>query len=67
MGRTNPLLEKALRALVTAMSPELICKKCRRPEDEVVGTAGDFSLCERCQGSVTSGTGLAVQRKQEGT
>jgi len=58
------LLETLLRSLVDLVTPELVCDQCRRPHDEVVGRAGDFSLCSRCHASITSKTGVAVRRRR---
>lgn len=37
-----------------------VCIACTRPADEVVDTAGDFSLCDRCGASITRETGRSV-------
>lgn len=38
----------------------VVCKECVRPADTVEGPAGDFSLCERCEKSITSKTGHVI-------
>jgi hypothetical protein len=56
-----------VRSLLHAFEPRmpiLVCKPCLRDDDEVVGEAGDLSLCDRCMASITSKTGLAVRRRR---
>jgi hypothetical protein len=40
--------------------PVCVCSACQRDDDDVIGKAGDFSLCERCKASITSKTGVTV-------
>ena len=44
--------------------PIAICKLCLRPSDELVGVPGDYGVCERCQESVTSKTGITVRERR---
>lgn len=50
-----------LGKLIAMVTPTLLCKRCVRLTDRVVGKAGDFSLCNRCHASITSKTGVAVR------
>lgn len=43
--------------------PILVCKTCVREDDEIIGEAGDFSVCDRCTASVTSKTGVGVRKR----
>lgn len=56
-------LRSILDAVVSA-PPISICSPCRLSTDEVLGEAGDFSVCARCQESITSETGLSVRPLQ---
>jgi hypothetical protein len=56
-----------LRSLLHAIHPGmpiLVCMSCIREGDEIVGEAGDFSVCDRCTRSITSKTGLSVKRRE---
>jgi hypothetical protein len=56
-----------VRSLLHILSPSMpicVCMTCVLPTDEVIATAGDFSLCDRCRASITSKTGLAVRLRQ---
>jgi hypothetical protein len=55
-----------VRSMMNLLSPRFpvcVCFSCVRPTDEVVATAGDFSLCDRCRASITSESGLAVRMR----
>jgi hypothetical protein len=55
-----------LRQLIHAFAPRMpicVCAACVLPTDEIVATAGDFSLCDRCRASITSATGVAVRAR----
>ena len=56
-----------VRSLIHAIAPSMpicVCMSCVLPTDEVIATAGDYSLCDRCRASITSKTGLAVRLRQ---
>jgi hypothetical protein len=59
LGATQELFASLLRGF-----PIVVCKVCVHPSDEEVGLAGDFGLCERCQVSVTSKTGVTVRERR---
>lgn len=59
LGATQELFASLLRGF-----PIVLCKPCLHPSDEEVGVAGDFGVCDRCQASVTSKTGITVRERR---
>jgi len=57
----SDLLETVVRALLAQVWPICVCRSCVHASDKMLGPAGDFSICERCQASITSKTGCTVR------
>ena len=67
MKKHQTPLASFVRSLVHALAPRMpicVCIGCVLPGDEVMQTAGDYSLCDRCRASITSKTGVAVRGRQ---
>jgi hypothetical protein len=56
------LVRRVLNALHGRM-PITVCSECVQTTDEVLHAGGDFSICDRCNKSITSKTGVAVRSK----
>jgi hypothetical protein len=59
MKQLREALKQAWRTLVEG-PPIDVCLTCVRVTDRQARAAGDFSVCWRCQESITSRTGVAV-------